>query len=47
MKPIPALHAINVQAPTAELRPQGSEQTDEGDLMPYLVLDAIERVHAF
>ena len=44
LKPIPALHAINVQAPTAELRPQGSEQTDEGDLMPYLVLDAIERL---
>ncbi len=44
MKPIPALHAINVQTPTAELRPQGCEQTDEGDLMPYLVLDAIERL---
>ena len=44
MQPIPALHAVNVQIPTAELRPQGSEQTDEGDLMPYLVLDAIERL---
>jgi NAD+ synthase (glutamine-hydrolysing) len=43
MKPIPALHAVNVQTPTAELRPQGSDQTDEGDLMPYPVLDAIER----
>jgi NAD+ synthase (glutamine-hydrolysing) len=44
MQPIPALHAINVQTPTAELRPQGSEQTDEGDLMPYPVLDVIERL---
>jgi NAD+ synthase (glutamine-hydrolysing) len=40
---IPALVAINVQAPTAELRPPGSRQTDEDDLMPYDVLDAIER----
>jgi NAD+ synthase (glutamine-hydrolysing) len=44
MQPIPALHAVNVQIPTAELRPRGSEQTDEGDLMPYPVLDAIERL---
>jgi NAD+ synthase (glutamine-hydrolysing) len=41
--PIPALHAINEQAPTAELRPPSSHQTDEDDLMPYPVLDAIER----
>ncbi len=40
--PLPALHAVTVQAPTAELRPQASGQTDEGDLMPYDVLDAIE-----
>jgi NAD+ synthase (glutamine-hydrolysing) len=39
----PALHHINVQAPTAELRPAESKQTDEDDLMPYPVLDAIER----
>ncbi len=44
MHPIPALHAVNVQTPTAELRPKGSNQTDEGDLMPYPVLDAIERL---
>ena len=44
MSPIPALHAINVQTPTAELRPKGSDQTDEGDLMPYPVLDVIERL---
>jgi len=41
--PIPALKAINQQAPTAELRPAGRKQTDEDDLMPYAVLDAIER----
>ena len=44
MQPITALHAVNVQTPTAELRPKSSEQTDEGDLMPYPVLDAIERL---
>ncbi|HEY5376173.1 MAG TPA: hypothetical protein VIK01_20975, partial [Polyangiaceae bacterium] len=31
------------QAPTAELRPPSATQTDEADLMPYEVLDAIER----
>lgn len=41
--PIPALTAINVQAPTAELRPGEASQTDEDDLMPYPLLDAIER----
>ncbi|MCC7083454.1 MAG: NAD(+) synthase [Pirellulales bacterium] len=41
--PIPALHAVNVQAPTAELRPGAAKQTDEDDLMPYDLLDAIER----
>jgi NAD+ synthase (glutamine-hydrolysing) len=40
--PIPALHAVNVQAPTAELRPPDACQTDEKDLMPYDLLDAIE-----
>ena len=42
-EPIPALKAVNVQAPTAELRPPSATQTDEADLMPYEVLDAIER----
>lgn len=42
--PIPALSAINVQAPTAELRPQEASQTDEDDLMPYPVLERIERL---
>lgn len=37
------LKLVNVQAPTAELRPQSAKQTDEGDLMPYVVLDQIER----
>lgn len=41
--PIPALSSVNAQAPTAELRPSSAEQTDEADLMPYTVLDAIER----
>jgi NAD+ synthase (glutamine-hydrolysing) len=40
---IPALQAVNAQAPTAELRPLSATQTDEADLMPYEVLDAIER----
>ncbi|MBM3847662.1 MAG: NAD(+) synthase [Verrucomicrobia bacterium] len=42
-KPLPALKAVNSQEPTAELRPATSKQTDEADLMPYTVLDAIER----
>lgn len=42
--PIEALKAINVQAPTAELRPQAASQTDEDDLMPYPVLERIERL---
>lgn len=41
--PIPSLRAVNVQAPTAELRPSSEGQTDEADLMPYPILDAIER----
>ncbi len=44
MEPIPALRAVNVQTPTAELRPKARDQTDEGDLMPYPVLDVIERL---
>jgi NAD+ synthase (glutamine-hydrolysing) len=40
---IPALSLVNEQLPTAELRPPERGQTDEGDLMPYDVLDAIER----
>ena len=40
---VPALEAVVRQAPTAELRPQEAGQTDEDDLMPYEVLDWIER----
>lgn len=41
--PLPTLSVINSQAPTAELRPPSEHQTDEDDLMPYKVLDVIER----
>jgi NAD+ synthase (glutamine-hydrolysing) len=41
--PMPALTIVNRLRPTAELRPPSAEQTDEADLMPYGVLDAIER----
>lgn len=40
---IPELAVINSQAPTAELRPGEAKQTDEADLMPYPILDIIER----
>jgi NAD+ synthase (glutamine-hydrolysing) len=40
---IPALAVVNAQQPTAELRPGEQHQTDETDLMPYPVLDFIER----
>ncbi|GAB5441544.1 MAG: NAD(+) synthase [Fuerstiella sp.] len=40
--PFPALQLVNRQQPTAELRPAEYEQTDEGDLMPYPLLDEIE-----
>lgn len=41
--PMPFLSVINVQRPTAELRPAADAQSDESDLMPYDVLDAIEK----
>lgn len=41
--PFPFLDVVNAQQPTAELRPSDAGQTDEGDLMPYDVLDLIER----
>ena len=43
MGPLAALGAVNAQQPTAELRPPEAGQTDEDDLMPYDVLDWIER----
>ncbi|MCB9761765.1 MAG: NAD(+) synthase [Alphaproteobacteria bacterium] len=36
-----ALSYVNVQAPTAELRPPEHAQTDEGDLMPFVILDSL------
>ncbi len=41
---IAELDAIVSQAPTAELRPAACLQSDEQDLMPYAVLDAIEHL---
>jgi NAD+ synthase (glutamine-hydrolysing) len=41
--PLPELSVVNQQQPTAELRPPAACQTDEADLMPYRVLDGIER----
>ena len=41
--PVSSLGAVNSLAPTAELRPESADQTDEDDLMPYDLLDAIER----
>jgi len=43
LQAIDALSLVNQQAPTAELRPQDAKQTDEADLMPYPVLNAIEK----
>lgn len=43
IEPIPALSKVNALQPTAELRPEEYAQTDESDLMPYPVLDAIEK----
>jgi NAD+ synthase (glutamine-hydrolysing) len=42
--PMPALSAVNDQQPTAELRPPSAGQTDEVDLMPYELLDKVERL---
>lgn len=44
LEKMPLLKSINAQQPTAELRPPGDKQTDEGDLMPYEILDQIERL---
>jgi NAD+ synthase (glutamine-hydrolysing) len=41
--PIPALAAVNAQQPGPELRPLPLGQTGEKDLMPYDLLDAVER----
>ncbi len=41
---IPEVRCVTAQQPTAELRPAAAGQTDEGDLMPYEILDVIERL---
>jgi NAD+ synthase (glutamine-hydrolysing) len=43
LRPVSALASVTRQEPTAELRPAEAAQTDEADLMPYDVLDFIER----
>jgi NAD+ synthase (glutamine-hydrolysing) len=43
LMPVTALQKVNKIPPTAELRPPEFSQTDEKDLMPYDVLDVIER----
>jgi NAD+ synthase (glutamine-hydrolysing) len=42
--PIAEVLAVTAIPPTAELRPPSQHQTDEADLMPYDLLDAIERL---
>jgi NAD+ synthase (glutamine-hydrolysing) len=44
LRAFPSFVAVQKQAPTAELRPAQFHQTDEDDLMPYEILDAIERL---
>ena len=39
-----ALRYVNALQPTAELRPLADKQTDERDLMPYALLNRIERL---
>ena len=41
---LPSLGAVAALAPSAELRPLALAQTDEKDLMPYELLDEIERL---
>jgi len=41
---LPTMGLINNQQPTAELRPSEYNQTDEADLMPYWLIDKIERL---
>jgi NAD+ synthase (glutamine-hydrolysing) len=42
--PIPALAAVTSQQSTPELRPPAAAQKSEDDLMPFPVLDQIERL---
>jgi NAD+ synthase (glutamine-hydrolysing) len=42
--PLPALACVTKQRSTPELRPLAAQQQSEGDLMPFPVLDRIERL---
>ncbi len=42
--PIPAVACVTRQRSTPELRPQAAAQQSEGDLMPFPLLDRIERL---
>ncbi len=44
LRSFPSLRTVFAKPPTAELRPLTQNQTDEDDLMPYDVLDEIERL---
>jgi NAD+ synthase (glutamine-hydrolysing) len=44
MGALPSLRAVNHMPPTAELRPPQFAQEDEKDLMPYEILERIERL---
>lgn len=44
LRPFPSFKTVLENPPTAELRPLERHQTDENDLMPYNVLDRIERL---
>jgi NAD+ synthase (glutamine-hydrolysing) len=46
-KGISGLHRVNSLEPSAELRPIGSHQVDEDDLMPYPILNDLERLAFF
>jgi NAD+ synthase (glutamine-hydrolysing) len=41
---LPVMGLVNRQQPTAELRPSSSNQTDETDLMPYWLINKIEKM---
>lgn len=43
LRAIPELKIVNQMQPSPELRPMSMQQTAEGDLMPYDVLDVAER----
>ena len=43
LAPFSALSLVNQQQPTAELRPSEMSQTDEQDLMPYPLLNTVEK----